>query len=101
MADLPDILTAIQDRPDVESRWLALAAWLHALGRDDEAVTVRVFWPTIRDMVERGAPLRQALRTVARNAAQLGRRARQIEARLSAADDSTEEASHGGPSDRG
>ena len=80
MADLPDILAAIEDCPDQGSRWLALSAWLGQRGREDEAAAVRVFWPTLWERVEGGNCVRQALRTMARNAARLGRKARKIEA---------------------
>jgi uncharacterized protein (TIGR02996 family) len=80
MPDLPDLLAAIRDQPDDEARWLALAGWLRVNGRDDEAAVVRVFWPTLRDTVTVcGVSLHQSLRKVARNAARLGRRAREVE----------------------
>jgi hypothetical protein len=42
-----------------------------------------VFWPTLRDnVVESDVPLHLTLRTLARNAARLGRRARAVEERL-------------------
>ena len=79
MADLPDILAAIEDRPDEGRRWLALASWLGERGRDDEAAAVRVFWPGLWGSVAGGTCLRQALRTVARSAARLGGKARAVE----------------------
>ena len=80
MAHLHDILVAIEDRPAEGSRWLALSSWLVERGREDEAAAVRVFWPALGESVAGGTCLRQALRTVARNAARLGRKARGIEA---------------------
>ena len=80
MADLPDILATIEARPDQGTRWLALSSWLSERGRDDEAAAVRVFWPGLWESVAGGTCLRQALRTVARNAARLGRKARAVEA---------------------
>ena len=78
MPDLPDLLDAIRDRPGDEARWLALSAWLG----DDEAVVVRVFWPTLRDNVTVcGVSLHETLRKAARNAARLARRAGEFEAR--------------------
>ena len=83
MPDLPTILAALQANPADGSRWLALASWLADNGRDDEAVVVRVYWPTLRDnVVESGVPLNKTLSTLARNAARLGRRAREVEERL-------------------
>jgi uncharacterized protein (TIGR02996 family) len=82
LPDLPDLLAAIRNQPDDEPRWLGLAAWLRDHGRDDEAAVVRVFWPTLRDTVTVcGVSLHQSLRKVARNAARLGRRAREVERR--------------------
>jgi len=80
MADLPDILAALEDGPDHGSRWLALSSWLWERGREDEAAAVRIFWPSLWEVVAGGTSLRQALRTVARNAPRLGRKARAIEA---------------------
>ena len=86
MSDLPDLLAAIRDRPNDEARWLALAGWLRDHGRDDEAAVVRVFWPTLRDTVTAcGASVHQSLRKVVRNAARLGRRAREVEERVGGA----------------
>jgi hypothetical protein len=50
-------------------------------GRDDEAAAVRVFWPTLRDNIDAGVSVEQTLRELARHAARLGRRAREIEGR--------------------
>jgi uncharacterized protein (TIGR02996 family) len=87
MSELPDLLAAIRAEPNREANWLALAFWLADRGRDDEAAVVRVFWPALRDTVGAGTPLHQALRTVARNAARLGRRSREVEERVGEASD--------------
>jgi hypothetical protein len=79
MPDLPAILDAIQADPNCEGRSLALASWLSDNGREDEAVAVCVFWPTLRDTMATGITLRVTMRRVARSAVKLGRRARQIE----------------------
>lgn len=81
--DLAVVLTALRERPDDGHRWLALASWLWDHDRDDEAVAVQVFWPTLRDnVVVSGASVHATLRQVARHAAQLGHRAREVERRL-------------------
>lgn len=79
MTDLPAILSAIREQPNDEARWLSLASWLRDNGRDDEAVTVRVFWPVIRDEVQDGRSVEDALELVRRNARMLGRQAREFE----------------------
>lgn len=83
MPDAPDltgILDAIRVRPDDGDRWLNLASWLGDNGRYDEAVAVRVYWPTLRDNItECGVPLGLTLRQMARHAAVLGRQAREFE----------------------
>ncbi len=80
-ADQDGILNALREWPDDEARWLALASWLSDNSRDDEAATVRVFWPTLRDNVlVAGLSVNATLRDVARHAAVLGRRAREVEA---------------------
>ena len=82
MPDLPDLLDAIRRRPGDEAAWLAPTAWLWDHGRDDEAVVVRVYWPTLRDNVTVcGVSLHETLRKVARNAARLARRSREVEER--------------------
>jgi hypothetical protein len=79
---LASLLAAIQERPDDGPRWLALASWYWDNGRDDEAAAVRVFWPVLRgNVVESEVPLHVTLRTLARNVARLGRRARAVEER--------------------
>jgi len=66
-----------------DTGWEALSTWLEDTGRDDEAAAVRVFWPTLRDNVTvAGVPLGLTLRGLARNAAALGRQAREIEQRV-------------------
>jgi hypothetical protein len=80
MPDLPQLLDAIRARPD--AGWLALASWLRDNGRDDEAAAVRVYWPTLRDNVTvSGVSVELTVRELARHAARLGRRAREIEGR--------------------
>jgi hypothetical protein len=82
MRDLPLLLDAIQEQPDDGPRWLALAAWLGEERPDDEAIAVRVFWPTLRDnVVEFGVLLDKTLAGLTENAAVLGSVARQIEQR--------------------
>lgn len=75
---LSDLLAAISERPDAGDRWRALALWLLDHGRDDEAHTVRVLWPTLRDNLE-FAPLGHTLADVARNATVLAAVAREVE----------------------
>lgn len=75
------LLAAVQDRPDVETRWLALAGWLGDNGRDDEAAAIRVFWAVIRDSMEDRRTPESPLDLIRRNAKRLGRRARGIEER--------------------
>jgi uncharacterized protein (TIGR02996 family) len=79
MLELPAILDVLRERPDDEVRWLALAGWLADSGREDEAAAVRVFWPTLRDNVASGVSVEMTLRELARCAARLGRRAREIQ----------------------
>jgi uncharacterized protein (TIGR02996 family) len=81
MPDLPQLLDAIRARPPEEAGWLALSTWLRHEGRDDEAAAVRVFWPTLRDNIDAGVSVEGTLRELGRHAAQLGRRAREIEGR--------------------
>ena len=81
MPDLPQLLDAIRERPADESRSLALSRWLWDEGRDDESVAVRLFWPTLRDNVPGGVPLEMTLRELARHAARLGGRVREIDGR--------------------
>jgi hypothetical protein len=76
----PELLDTIRANPDDGPRWLALAGWYWDNGRDDEAVAVRVFWPALRDDLER-VTLEATLADVARHAAILGKRAREIEGR--------------------
>jgi hypothetical protein len=81
MPDLPALLDRLREQPDDASRWLALSRWLADNGRDDEAVAVRVFWPTFRDSVSDGVSLEAALADLARHAQILGDVAREIEER--------------------
>src|SRR5262249_58448120 len=78
--DLAESLNAIQERHDDGNRWLALASWLWDNGRDDEAVVVRVLWPTLRDNVA-DTSLKATLAEVKRSAKRLAKLARKIEAR--------------------
>jgi hypothetical protein len=75
--DLPAILDATQADPNCEGRWVA--SWLSDNGREDEAVAVRVFWPTLRDTVAERTPVREPMRQVVRDAIKLGRRAQRVE----------------------
>ena len=78
--DLPALIDATREKPDDGPRWLALASWYWDHGQDDEAAAVQVFWPTLRDNVlVSGASLHETLRQVARHAASLARRVRDIE----------------------
>lgn len=78
--DLTEILGAIRERPDDGHWWLALAAWLWARGRDDEAAAVQMFWPNLRGSVlASGVSVRATLRIVARRARLFGQRAREVE----------------------
>ena len=55
--------------------------WLMANGREDEAVAVRVFWPTLRQNLFTGVSLDATLADVTRHASTLGEIARLIDAR--------------------
>jgi hypothetical protein len=83
MLDPSAVLAPIKANPDDESAWLALAAHYRDSGRHDEAAAVRVFWPTIRSTLSAGRSLESALDLLARNAALLGRRARETDGRAS------------------
>jgi hypothetical protein len=74
------LLDAIRADPDDGARWLDLASWLWVQGRDDEAIAVRVFWPTLRDNLAH-VSLEATLAGVARNAKRLGRFARETDRR--------------------
>ena len=72
---MPDWLTqidAIAARPDDGPRWLALSSWLWDNDRDDESDAVRVFWPVLRDNVQAGVAVTEALYQLERQAAALG-----------------------------
>jgi uncharacterized protein (TIGR02996 family) len=80
MPDLPALLEAIRANPADGPRWLALAACLWDNGRDDEAAVVRAYWPVLRVNVTEGNVYVEAnVADVARHAAPLGRRAREVE----------------------
>jgi hypothetical protein len=81
MSDLPALWDALRENPADESRWLALFRHLWAEGRDDEAVAVRVFWPTLQDNFASGASPGMTLGDLATFAGRSGRRAREIEGR--------------------
>lgn len=81
--ELEGILSAIRDDPDEETRWLSLARWLSDNGRDDEAVAVRVLWPTLRDNLA-SATLGDTLADMARNAKVLAAIARKVERKADA-----------------
>jgi uncharacterized protein (TIGR02996 family) len=78
--DLAAILNAINENPDDVNRWLALASWLWDNGRDDEALVVRVLWPTLRDNLAHQS-LKATLAEVKRSAKRLAMLARKIEGR--------------------
>jgi len=79
MHDLPTLTEAIAQNPDDRGRWLALAAWFAAHGRRDEAIAVRVLWPTFRDSLG-SLTLSAILRSLAESTAVFGSIARQLEA---------------------
>lgn len=81
MSDLPaSLLQAIAADPDDGEHWHALADWLRDHGRDDEAVAVRVLWPTLRDNLS-CASLEVTLADVGRNGKVLADRARELQGR--------------------
>ena len=71
------ILRAIAANPDVAEHWHELADWLSVLARDDEAVSVRVLWPTLRDNLA-VASLEATLASVAKNSKMLAAIARKM-----------------------
>jgi hypothetical protein len=73
------ILQAVRCKPGDPACWLAVAGSLADNGRDDEAAAVRVFYPVLRDSLDRGASLEGTLDIVRRNAARLARRARLLD----------------------
>jgi hypothetical protein len=77
--ELPIMMAAIARDPADGGRWLALAAWFSAHGRDDEATAVRVLWPTFRDNLAY-TTIAATLDNLAANAPLFGNIARQIEA---------------------
>jgi hypothetical protein len=78
MHDFPTLTEAIARDPGDRGRWLALAAWFAAHGRHDEAIAVRVLWPTFRDGLAH-LTLAATLRSLAESAAVFGSIARQLE----------------------
>lgn len=84
MDDMPSDLTALlgplRANPEDEARWLALSRWFADNGRDDEAVAVRMFWPSLRDNVTE-VGLDETLADLEQNAATMGRLARHVEER--------------------
>jgi uncharacterized protein (TIGR02996 family) len=75
MSDFPASLHPIATDPDDREHWHALADWLRSHGRDDEATTVRVLRPTLRDNLA-CVSLATTLDDVARNAGVLAAVAR-------------------------
>jgi hypothetical protein len=78
--DLAAILNAIRERPDDGSCWVALSSWLWDNGRDDEALVVRVLWPTLRDNFTCES-LKATLSEVKRSRKRLAKLSRKIEGR--------------------
>src|SRR5206468_10472908 len=60
--------------------WQALAQWYADNGREDEALAVRVFWPTLRDNLT-FASLEATLADAVRNSKMLAELAREVERR--------------------
>ena len=87
-SDLTVLLNVIRERPDDGNRWLALASWLWDHARDDEAVAVELFWPTLRDnVIVSGLSLQATLRDMAERARVLGEQARAFERWLNEAEE--------------
>jgi hypothetical protein len=80
MADLPSLLTAISANPDDGVHWRALAQWYSDNGQEDEAIAIRVFWPTLRDNLA-FASLETTLADAVRNSKVLAELAREVERR--------------------
>jgi uncharacterized protein (TIGR02996 family) len=80
MPDLPALLDAISANPDDGDRWLNLAQWYRDNGRNDEALTVRVFWPTLRDNLAH-ASLEATLEDVVKHSKVLAGLAQEVEQR--------------------
>ena len=82
MPDSPELpavlLDAIRADPGHGNRWIALASWLWDNGREDEALVVRVLWPTLRDNVA-DTSLKATLAEVKRSAKRLTKWALKIE----------------------
>ena len=77
----PALLAAILANPDDGARWLALAGSYTDRGRTEEAATVRVYWPALRDGLAGGRSLDWLLEFVRLNAWRLGPQARELEGR--------------------
>jgi uncharacterized protein (TIGR02996 family) len=82
MDEYATILDAIRVRPNDVTNWLALAGWLTDNGENDEAATVRVFFPVMRENLSLGATLEETIAIVRQNAIPLGRRARLMEVQV-------------------
>jgi hypothetical protein len=80
MPDLPALLCAIAANPDDGRCWRGLARWYSDNGQENEAVAVRVLWPTLRDNLA-CATLEATLGDMARNANLLAEVAREVERR--------------------
>jgi hypothetical protein len=81
MPDLPTLLASVHENPDDGPRWLALAAWYAANGREDEAVAMRMFWPALRENVAAGdMTVDWVLADLTAHAATLAAVAREVEA---------------------
>jgi hypothetical protein len=94
MPDPPTLLASIRANPDDGPRWLALAAWYAANGREDEAIAMRMFWPALREnVVTRGMTVDWVLADLAGHAGILATMARQVEADRAARNG--EQADHG------
>jgi hypothetical protein len=79
--DFPAVLLdAIRTDSANAGRWLALAAWLSVQSRDDEAIAVRVLWPTLRENLS-GSTLEAILADVAAHANVFANVAREVERR--------------------
>jgi hypothetical protein len=78
----PAVLDAIREKPDDGPGWFALAAWRLDNGRDDEAVVIRAFWPTLRDNLS-ATTIEATPDDVARNARLLSAVAQEVERRTS------------------
>ena len=80
MPDLSYMLNAIATNPDDGSRWQAVAQWYRDNGQENEALTVRVFWPMLRDNLA-FTSLEATLADAVRNSKLLAGLAREVERR--------------------